>query len=171
MRLAPSLSFPVLTICTAITLTTRPGQTSSNNHSSVDITQDFQTIHCLPLPGRLSLRTCAGAILRLPIGHTVGVFHNGLPDDGFSLPVSRTYSECKVVVEMQGDRRNEDSASWLDVGRDAAEMNTWCASSAGSSLKYGSAWMNTGELDLIRIRLRPAGVWEGGNGTIADEIL
>lgn len=64
-----------------------------------------------------------------------------------------------------------DRSSWLAVGRDAADMNEWCANSAGSSSMYGNAWMNTGELDLIRIRLRPAGLSEIRNGTIADEIL
>ena len=61
--------------------------------------------------------------------------------------------------------------SWLDLGVAAAEMNRQCTRNIVSYRRYGSAWMNTGELDRIRIRLRPA---EGsrevhGNGTRKNE--
>lgn len=175
MRLPPSLSFSVLLSFTTITPATRI-RGASNNRSSLDIVQASKNIHCIrhiPSHGLVSLQACAGAILRLPIDHTVGIFHTGGADDGFQLPVSRTYNECKIVVEIQGDGTDEDRASWLDLGRDAAAMNEECARGVRHYQRYRGAWMNTGELDRILIELSPAlGVGDvEGNGTVADEKL
>lgn len=73
---------------------------------------------------------------------------------------------------MRGDRADQDRGSWLDVVVAAAEMNGQCASNTGSYRRYSRAWMNTGELDGIRVKLGPVA---GGlrdvevNGTVADE--
>ena len=136
-------------VFTAITHTTHIHQIS-NNHSPIDIIQDSKHVHCVPLPGRISISACAGTILRFPIDHTVGVFHSGGADDGFKLPVSRTYNECEVVVEMQ-DAIDHDRGNWLDVGRDAAEMNEECARRVGPYRRYKSA--SLGEC------------WRGGSDT------
>lgn len=75
-------------------------------------------------------------------------------------------------MELRVDGPDLDKGNWLDIGVAAAEMNGQCASNVGSYRRYGGAWMNTGELDGIRIRLGPvAGVLQDveGNGTVADE--
>ncbi len=76
-------------------------------------------------------------------------------------------------MEIQGDGTNEDRASWLDLGRDAAAMNEECARGVRHYQRYRGAWMNTGELDRILIELSPAlGVEDvERNGTVADEKL
>ncbi|CAF9942338.1 MAG: hypothetical protein ALECFALPRED_009703 [Alectoria fallacina] len=170
MKLPPGLSLFMLASFTASTPTTRIRQISNNYHS-LDFIQAPESIHCQPLPGRISLHACAGAILRLPIDHTIGIFHSDGAGDGIKLPVSRTYNDCNVLVEMRGDTTDQDMGSWLDLGVAAAEMNRQCTRNIVSYRRYGSAWMNTGELDRIRIRLRPA---EGsrevhGNGTRKNE--
>lgn len=172
MKRPQGLSFSMLMFFIASTHTTRIGQISSN-FTSLGIIQDSKSIHCVPLPGRISLSACAGAILRLPIDHTVGIFHGGGAEDGFKLPVSRNYNECSVVVEIKGDGTDLDRGNWLDVGLAAAEMNGECARNTGSYRKYSRAWMDTGELDQVRIRLSPTWGWPKvvGNGTAADEKL
>ena len=49
--------------------------------------------------------------------------------------MSRTYNKCEVVVEMR-DAIDHDRGNWLDVGRDAAEMNEQCATRFGSDRRY-----------------------------------
>ncbi|KAF6239395.1 hypothetical protein HO173_002657 [Letharia columbiana] len=177
MKPPPALSFSVLilfTITTHAARTRRTGNGNGNDPSPGIITvQDTKTIHCTPLPGRISLHACAGAILRLPIDHTVGTFHGGGADDGFRLPVSRTYGGCDVLVGLRGGGPDRDRGSWLDAGRAAAEMNGRCAGSRGAVRRYGSAWVNVGESGRIRIRLRPAGGLRDvdGNGTVVDVVL
>ena len=155
MKLPPGLSVFMFASFTASTPTTRI-RPNSNNYHSLDFIQAPESIHCQRLPGRISLHACAGAILRLPIDHTIGIFHSDGAGDGFKLPVSRTYNDCNVLVEMRGDTTDQDVGSWLDLGVAAAEMNRQCARNIGLYRRYGSAWTNTGELGRIRIRLRPA---------------
>lgn len=148
-----------------------PAVPNYNNHLSLRNIQAIRTIHCHPLPSRLSLYACFGAIFRFPSSPAVGRFHSGGADDGFRLPVSRTYEECSVLVKMRDDGADRDKASWSDVAQAAGEMNGFCERSVGSYRRYGSAWMYIGELDRIYIELHPAGEVRKGdkNGTIADE--
>lgn len=74
---------------------------------------------------------------------------------------------------LRGGGPDRDRGSWLDAGRAAAEMNGRCAGSSGALRRYGGAWVDVGESDRIRVRLRPAGgLRDGeGNGTVVDVVL
>ena len=173
MGLLPlSLLCFVLALFITMTLTVRTGQTGNNTHPSLAIIQVSKAIHCVFLPRSISPSACAGAILRLPIDHTAGIFHTDGADDIFRLPVSQDYNACNVLVEIRGGGFDQDMGNWLDVGRAAAKMNGQCANSIGPYGGYGSAWMNTGDFDRIRITLRPVQFLRDveWNSTLADKI-
>lgn len=86
-------------------------------------------VNCFPptLSGsRLTnTRDCLRAALRLPEGTDTGVFHNGNPENEFSLPRASIYQSCVVTVSLpQGIR---DTTTWDHIAHVASQIAVICS--------------------------------------------
>lgn len=112
---------------------------------------------------------CAEAILKLDSSREEKEFHHGFPNDGWSLPISKTVGYCKVTVDMvyHGTTVNW---TWSEVRFEASTLNLICQKRHG--WRYRGALLETGPQRLIKISIEYKGVWAGtlGNRTAVREI-
>ena len=108
-----------------------PLPTLSINSTDLDgtLTAIKTGVNCWPSSFRASrlaaTRDCLQAALLLPDGPDPGDFHNGRPDNGFSLPLSRTFESCTAIVSLIN--QPVDRSSWDHISYVASTMAAVCS--------------------------------------------
>ena len=92
--------------------------------------------HCFTIPLVYPLFShCEAAIHHLPSPSFPGDFHTGFPLNPFSLPVTKTYHTCKVIVELVNPSdRSEKGILWSHIASRALDLNFVCQT-RGESLR------------------------------------
>ena len=130
-------------------------------------------LHCYPRnPFTLgpSAQECITAIRRLPSSHIHGTFHprGSSGDNRFELPVTKTSSQCEVLVGLKS--LAPDDGTWLGLNLAATQLLAACIDREGFLSKRGG-WIDAGDSDKIRITLQ---TWtrvldKVGNETVVGE--
>lgn len=95
------------------------------------------------------------AIRRLPSSHIHGTFHDpGSGEDQFKLPVSKSWGECQVFVELKSLMPKD--GTWLGLSLAATQLTSACADREGYLSKRGG-WTDAGDHDRIRITVQSTG--------------
>ena len=71
------------------------------------------------------IRDCLQAALLLPEGTLEGTFHNGNPNDEFSLPAARVYQSCVVTVSLP--ERSMDVSFWEHIEHVVSQIAAICS--------------------------------------------
>ncbi|KAL9123984.1 MAG: hypothetical protein Q9217_006644 [Psora testacea] len=107
---------------------------------------------------------CLKAVLRLSRRADTALFHQDGVDDGFRLPVEKTYASCSVTVEIaQG--HTEDKSSWVGISLLASQLTQACSTLNFPSGKTGGETFE-GNAGKVRISVgRPRTSNDATNGT------
>jgi len=67
-----------------------------------------------------------------------GIFHTGGVDDGFRLPVIKSYRTCRVEVRLSDDQGvAAETGSWDGALADVRELNAACRKVPSFAWKWG----------------------------------
>lgn len=96
---------------------------------------------------------CCMAYIQLPHSETRETFHDTGEEDGYKLPVKRSYNTCALTVSFLGDGGQQDISSWAEIVFKARILNDLCVNGRDSGGYY-----QTGQYGRIRVELESAKV-------------
>ena len=153
------------------------------NHLSVILPAAFSTIHALHLPTPSNQTVgfpsklafvwecrfgphyippryvdCRVACGQLPNSEAQATFHDTGEDDGYKLPVIRSYKTCALSVSLLQDGAQQDESSWSDITFRAEILNDLCVNG-----RNRGGYIHVGQNERIRIEL---GSVRSRNGTV-----
>lgn len=112
-----------------IYLGTSPASAANPIDPNGNLTAVKTDVNCFPpaLTGShlAEIRDCLQAALLLPEGTTEGTFHNGSPNDQFSLPTARVYQSCVATVSLP--EGSVDTSFWEHIEHVVSQIAVICS--------------------------------------------
>ena len=88
------------------------------------------------------------------------MFHDTGDDDGYKLPVIRSYRTCAFRVSLLEDGAQQDESSWSDIIFRAEILNDLCVNGRNSG-----GYIHVGQNERIRIEVMNV---NAQNGTLVE---
>ena len=92
---------------------------------------------------------CNVAAIKLPDGHTPGMFHQGHPSDTYRLPQGTSEGSCIINIDLIGEERCQ--GTWTGIKLAIRELIAVC--SEGSATSTHPGWITTGNNSKIKIQI------------------
>lgn len=109
---------------------------------------------------------CFKAALLLPHSPTEGHFHHLGTRDAYQLPVTSSFTDCTVTVDIDPGSSLDDQTSWSAIAGVLTQLLFACADSDASGTRSGGI-VRTGDLNRIKISVKKS--WGSGHVGVTQE--
>ena len=98
----------------------------------------------------------------LPHSETRGTIHDTGEQDGYKLPVKRSYKTCALSVSLLEDGGQQDISSWAEIVFTAEILNDLCVNGRNSGQYYQTGLYGRIEIELESVKIRNGTLVGGG---------